>query len=214
MSNISTILFDFDGVIADTEPLYDVFFEELDKKIDLRIPGFAASLKGKPIVEALNIHYPQFSEELKKRIIDEIKAFELTMDYPFVNGVMNFIYYLKSNGYKVGLVTSSHEMKMDYAMRKLQLNSIFDTEVMAGRINKGKPAPECYLLAARDLGVSPQECVVFEDSLAGLQAGISAGMKVIGVTTTLPKERIKELTSNIINDFTCIDELKKLLSSL
>lgn len=191
MSKITTVLFDFDGVIANTEPLYDVFFAQLDKKIDLGIPGFAASLKGKPIAEALSIHYPQFSESLKKTIIEETKAFELTMDYPLVNGVMDFIRFLKSNKYKVGLVTSSNKVKMDYAMKKLRLNDVFDTEVMAERISKGKPVPECYLLAARDLNVNPQECVVFEDSLAGLQAGISAGMKVIGVTTTLPLEEIK-----------------------
>ena len=72
---------------------------------------------------------------------------------------------------------------------------------MAGRIERGKPDPMCYLLAADDLGVPPGDCIVFEDSLAGVQAGLAAGMTVVGVATTLPYKRLAALTPYVIPDF-------------
>ena len=59
----------------------------------------------------------------------------------------------------------------------------------------------CYLLAAKDLNVSPADCIVFEDSFAGIQAGTSAGMRVIGLTTTNPKESLKDKVYEVIPNF-------------
>lgn len=198
MPQLSAI-FDFDGVIADTEPQYDRFFEILSEK--LGIEDFAAKIKGTKIDEALNNNFPQFSDVLKRTIIDATYNFELQMDFPLVPGVMDFIYYLKKENFKIGLVTSSHSDKMKIAMDKLNINGLFDTEVMAERITRGKPDPMCYLTAAEDLKVSPGECVVFEDSIAGTAAGRAAGMTVIGVTTTLSEETLKERVDYIISDF-------------
>ncbi len=211
MSGITTILFDFDGVITNTEPQYDDFFAELNEKLHLGIDDFAESLKGKRLTEALEILYPQLGEKVKEEIISETFDFELSMDYPLVPGVMDFINDLKTKGFKLGLVTSSHEAKMRIAMTRLHLNGIFDTEVMAGRITKGKPDPMCYLLAAEDLKSSPAECIVFEDSLAGIQSGSSAGMKVVGVSTTIDKAELLKLTPEVIPDFTDLNYLQKLL---
>lgn len=211
MSKITTVLFDFDGVIVDTERQYDEFFIQMNERKQLGVDDFAESLKGKRIVEALDLLYPQFSDELKKEIVAEATVFELAMDYPLVAGAIDFIRYLKSAGYKIGLVTSSHEEKMEVAMNKLSLNGVFDTEVMAGRIAVGKPDPMCYLLAAQDLGVAVDECVVFEDSFAGVTSGVAAGMKTIGVSTTLPKEVLEKITPHIISDFGNLEEVKALL---
>lgn len=211
MLPITTVLFDFDGVIADTEGEYDEFFDKLSDELRLGVADFAAQIKGTRLKEVLELKFPQFSETLKKRIVEKTTTFELTMDYPLVAGVMDFIHYLKSNGYKVGLVTSSHEEKMKIAMGKLSLNGVFDTEVMAGRITAGKPNPMCYLLAAKDLNVSPEACLVFEDSIAGLQSASAAGMRTVGVSTTLPKEELQKITPDVIADFADLECLKNYL---
>ena len=180
---MQALLFDFDGVIVHTEPEYDRFFETLVRDMRLPVEHFAERLKGKRLVEALEMEFPQFSPEQKGRIIEATRRFELSMNLPLVSGVLDFIRKSKARGCKVGLVTSSIEPKMEVALGKLGLaQGVFDTVVMAGRIERGKPDPMCYLLAADDLGVPPGDCIVFEDSLAGVQAGLAAGMTVVGLT--------------------------------
>ncbi|NDV47829.1 HAD family phosphatase [Paludibacter sp. 221] len=209
MRGITTVLFDFDGVITNTEPQYDVFFEKLTHDFQLNVSNFAANIKGKRLAETLDNEYPQFSADLKKQIVAVTKDFELTMNFPLVAGVMEFINYLKASGYKVGLVTSSIEKKMRVALTKLNLNGVFDTEVMAGRITYGKPDPMCYLLAADDLGVKPEECIVFEDSIAGVKAGVAAGMLTVGVSTTIKESELRNLTPYVIPDFSDLKTLKQ-----
>jgi beta-phosphoglucomutase-like phosphatase (HAD superfamily) len=70
---------------------------------------------------------------------------------------------------------------------------------------KGKPAPDCYLLGAEVFQIDIKNCVVFEDSFHGLEAGRSAGMKVVGLATTNPKEKIAHLSDIVIEDFTQFD---------
>ena len=127
--------------------------------------------------------------------------FEQEMPFPPVPGAMEFIHLLKSKGVKVGLVTSSDDVKLKRAFRLLKLDNLFDTVVSADRITKGKPDPMCYLLAASDLHVSPADCLVFEDSFAGIQSGTNAGMRVIGLSTTNSEESLKDKVYQVIPDF-------------
>lgn len=199
-------LFDFDGVIVHTEPEYDKFFDALTERMHLDVPHFAERLKGKRLADTLKQEFPQFTAEQKQQIIDATHEFEMTMNLPWVAGVREFLARAKSAGYRLGLVTSSIKPKMTVALQKLGLaEGMFDVMVMAERIERGKPDPQCYLLAAEELNVSPTECIVFEDSLAGVQAGLSADMTVVGVATTLPAEQLRLLTPQVINDFTDIE---------
>ena len=134
------------------------------------------------------------------------------MDFPLVDGVMDFIKYLKDNNYKTGIVTSSQDFKMKRALDILQLSDTFDVVVTAARITEGKPNPMCYKLAAEDLNSSPAECIVFEDSLHGIRAGQDAGMKVIGLSTTIPHEVLIERTENVVPNFSDIQQIIKYLN--
>jgi HAD superfamily hydrolase (TIGR01509 family) len=91
---------------------------------------------------------------------------------------------------------------LESVFRRLPIKQYFDTIVSADRITKGKPDPMCYLLAAEDLNVSPENCYVFEDSFNGIAAGNAAGMKVIGLSTTHPAESIRDKVWKEIPDFT------------
>ncbi len=207
MNNITTVLFDFDGVIADTEPQYDIYMDAIGERYNLGIKNFALQVKGTTSPDIMKKYFSHFSKEEQDNIMNELAEFELQMDFPLVKGAMNFINYLKENKYKVGLVTSSQDFKMERALDMLNMSDTFDTEVTAVRITEGKPNPMCYLLAAKDLNVSPSECVVFEDSFHGIRAGKDAGMRVVGVSTTIPAEQLTDKADHVIPDFSDLQQV-------
>lgn len=201
MSKIKAILFDFDGVIVNTEPLYDEYMTEVEKRYNLGIENFAYKIKGTPTPDILQRYFSHLGEDEIKKFEEKLLQFEINMDFPPIAGAINFIFQLKKEGYKVGLVTSSQQVKMNKALSKLNLVGVFDTEVTADRITRGKPDPMCFLLAAQDLGVAANECVVFEDSIHGINAARNANMRVIGLTTSFPEEQIADMVSATLSDF-------------
>ena len=207
--NTKAILFDFDGVIADTEPQYEIYFNALGENFGLG-ENFAAKVKGVTLPNILEKYFAD-KPELWKKIADETVIFECNMDFCFINGAKEFLEYLKKNNYKLALVTSSPQAKMDVALKKMKLENTFDAVFTATQITHGKPNPMCYLTAAANLGFSPDECVVFEDSIAGLQAGRNAGAKVVGLSTTLPAGIVKNYAGNIIPDFANLEDAIKFL---
>lgn len=211
MNKITTILFDFDGVIANTEPLYDDYINEVNVRYDLGIENFADKVKGTPTPDIIKRYFSHLDAEGIATFEQELLEFETTMDIPPIAGALEFIDYAQSKGYKIGLVTSSQQIKMDRALQLLNLTGKFDTEVTADRITEGKPNPMCFLLAAKDLGVAPENCVVFEDSLHGINAGHAAGMRVIGVTTSFSEEQMGDKIHFSISDFSNIEEVIKYL---
>lgn len=212
MTKITTVLFDFDGVIANTEPQYDIYIEDLGKEYNLEYEDFAALVKGTTTPDIIKNYFSHLSENDQRKISGDMDDFEQRMDFPLVDGVMEFINYLKENNYRVGLVTSSQEVKMKRALKLLKLTDTFDTIVTAARITNGKPNPMCYLLAASDLGVVPEECIVFEDSFHGIRAGKDAGMKVVGVSTTISSDRLTPIADGVISDFSKLENVVKFLS--
>lgn len=198
---LKTALFDFDGVIVDTEPIYDIFWDEAGERYGTGIDHFAAVIKGTTLPYIMETYFSDRSEEFRQMVIKESTEYESTMPLPAMPGSIEFLHLLKEQGVQMSLVTSSDNTKVERAFKLHHLENIFDTIVTADRITKGKPDPMCYLLAAKDLNVSPADCIVFEDSFAGIQAGTSAGMRVIGLTTTNPKESLKDKVYEVIPNF-------------
>lgn len=198
---VKTALFDFDGVVVDTEPIYDIFWNEAGKRYGLGIDNFAAVIKGTTLPYIMDKYFSDRSEEFRQMVIKESTEYESTMPLPAMPGSMEFLHMLKDKGVQIGLVTSSDDSKIARAFKLHHLENMFDTVVTADRITKGKPDPMCYLLAASDLGVSPADCLVFEDSFAGIQAGTDAGMRVIGLSTTNPVESLKDKVYEVIPNF-------------
>ena len=198
---MKTAFFDFDGVIVDTEPIHDLYWNEAGERYHTGIPNFAAHIKGTTLPSIIQKFFSDRSEEERTQIAREATEFELQMPFPTIAGALEFIQLLKNNNVKIGLVTSSDKAKLDRAFRLLNLEGVFDTVVTADRITTGKPDPMCYLLAAKDLNVDPTDCLVFEDSFAGIQSGNSAGMRVIGLCTTNSEESIKDKVYQVIPNF-------------
>lgn len=196
-----TALFDFDGVIADTEPLYDRYWNEAAERYGLGTPNFADQIKGTTLPDLMAKYFGDRTETFRQTVIRECLAFEERMDFPLVPGVTDFIRLLRANGARTGLVTSSESRKMERAYRLLGIRDLFDTVVTADRVTRGKPDPMCYKLAAQDLGEKPADCLVFEDSLNGIRSATEAGARVVGLSTSNPPEVLRPLTVAVIPNF-------------
>jgi HAD superfamily hydrolase (TIGR01509 family) len=194
-------LFDMDGVLIDTETQYDVLWRRLSKKYHSGLDNFEKIVKGTTLPNILSTYFSHLTEEASIALVDEILAFEANMTFPEIAGVSEFVRKLKENSIPIGMVTSSDDTKLTAVYKEIDFREIFDTIVSANRIAAGKPDPMCYLLAAQDLGYEPKDCFVFEDSFAGIEAGNRAGMTVIGLATTYPKEALEDKCAKVIPDF-------------
>lgn len=195
------ILFDLDGVIIDTETQYDVFWKKVGEKYQLGIPEFERVVKGTTLPDIISRYFAHLPESKRQQVMDDNRDFDLNMTFDYIPGAYEFLQSVRKKGIRTGLVTSSDDIKLKKVFEILHLDRYFDTIVSADRITRGKPHPMCYLLAAQDLDVPPEECVVFEDSFQGIEAGNAAGMRVVGLSTTNPKETIEGRVWKVIPHF-------------
>jgi HAD superfamily hydrolase (TIGR01509 family) len=201
MNSNQAFLFDLDGVILDTESQYDVFWKKTAEKYQLGIENFEQLIKGTTLPNIIAKYFSHLPKEQQKEVETTNRAFDVQLKMYTIPGALEFLAKLKKSGAKMGLVTSSSDEKLEYVFSELPIKQYFDTVVSADRITRGKPDPMCYLLAAKDLDVLPENCYVFEDSFNGIQSGKSAGMKVIGLATTHPAESIQADCLQVIPDF-------------
>ena len=195
----SVALFDLDGVILDTEGSYTAFWDDYGSR-HFSEKDFGLKIKGQTLVKILADYFPDENE--RKSITDAINDFERNMSYPFVPGVENYIKSLKSNGIRTVVVTSSNLLKMENVYRcHPGFREMFDIILTSEDFSESKPSPYCYLKAMRLFGAGPEDCVVFEDSLAGLQAARASGAFVTALTTTNPEEVVRNYADLVIRDF-------------
>lgn len=195
----SIALFDLDGVILDTEGSYTAFWDDYGSR-HFSEKDFGVKIKGQTLVKILGDYFPEENE--RKAITDAINDFERKMSYPFVPGVGNYIKSLKSNGIRTAVVTSSNLLKMENVYRcHPGFREMFDMILTSEDFSESKPSPYCYLKAMRLFGAGPEDCVVFEDSLAGLQSARASGAFVTALTTTNPEEVVRNYADLVIRDF-------------
>lgn len=206
-------LFDFDGVVMDTETQYTLFWNEIGDKYFPQYPEFGRIIKGQTLTRIYDTYFPDM-EEVRQEITDSLNLFEKEMHYDFIPGVVGFMKNLREHGVKIAIVTSSNQMKMANVYRAHpELKELVDYILTAERVKHSKPAPDCFLLGADILGTVPENCVVFEDSFHGLEAGNAAGMLVVGLSTTNSEEAIRDKCSLVIPDFRNLtyEEMRRLL---
>lgn len=202
------VLFDMDGVVIDTRQSVIDFWQAVagEHHITLTDDDFDRHIHGVPLAATLRSLFPGFSPEQAAAVIDRSVQYERGLQYTEVAGVTRFLEQLKDAGCQTGLVTSGSRWKVEDVLRQLQLDGRFDVIVTAGDIERGKPDPACYLAAARKLGALGAECVVFEDSIAGVRAARAAGAACVGVQTGGMVEMIKaEGVQAVIPAFTSIE---------
>jgi len=196
-----TALFDFDGVIMDTESQYTKFWDEKGKEL-LGREGFGHTIKGQTLKQIFGKYFTHCNQEELSRIERMIDSFEADMKYEFIPGVVEFLAELKRNGIPCAIVTSSNNKKMDKVYKiHPELKGMVDAVLTSENFSRSKPDPECFLKGMEALGGCPQDTVVFEDSLHGIEAGRQAGAFVVGLATTNSREKIMPLCDAVIDNF-------------
>ena len=193
-------LFDFDGVLMDTETQYSLFWDEPGRKY-LNIEGFGSIIKGQTLKQIFGKHFADFSDSELRTIEDELNDYESRMSYEFIPGAREFLLELKKAGVPTAIVTSSNNMKMSHVYKAHpQLDTMVDAILVSEHFTKSKPDPECFLKGIETLGGNPASTVVFEDSIHGITAGRAGGAYVVGLATTNKREVIEPLCDMVIAD--------------
>lgn len=195
-------LFDLDGVVFNTEPQYTVFWGEQCREFHPEHPGLEHEIKGQTLVQIYDAWFAGPLADKQELITERLNEFEQQMDYVYIAGTQDFINGLHKKGIKTAVVTSSNQIKMEAVYQHHpEFKDLFDAILTSEDFERSKPDPDCYLKAAERFGVNPEDCVVFEDSFNGLKSGRAAGMRVVGLATTNPAERIRPLCDEVINDY-------------
>jgi beta-phosphoglucomutase len=190
------VIFDMDGVICHTNPYHSMAFREFFSKRDLAPTDeeFAAHMFGKSNSYILSHFLNRVVEgdELLK-MEDEKESLFRQIYEPYIDpieGIVAFINDLKINGAKLGVATSAPLANLDLILSKVPIRAHLGSIMASENVRKHKPDPEVYLTSAKNLGVEPDQCVVFEDSFSGVSAAINAGMRVVGVLSSHTKEEL------------------------
>ncbi|WP_313638813.1 beta-phosphoglucomutase [Paenibacillus sp.] len=189
LQNMKGAIFDLDGVIVDTAKYHYLAWASLADEL-----GFTFTeednerLKGVSRMRSLDILLEvgglQFEEaeklamaEKKNRLyVEYISKLEESELLP---GVKVYLTGLRSRG--IGIALGSASKNAEFILNKLNITDLFDAVVDGNKVSLAKPDPEVFLITGQELGLQPDECVVFEDAEAGVQAGKAAGMKVVGI---------------------------------
>ena len=216
MNKFKAALFDLDGVVFDTEPQYSVFWGGICRQYHPEHPGLEHEIKGQTLTQIYDRWFsgPLLAEQ--ESITSRLNDYEQQMHYDYIEGFEALIADLHAHGVKTAVVTSSNMPKMESVYRhQPAFKCLFDAILTSEDFELSKPDPDCYLKAAQRFDAQSDECIVFEDSFNGLRSGRAAKMKIVGLTTTNPKEAIASLSDIQIPDYRDItfDSLESLLTS-
>jgi mannitol-1-/sugar-/sorbitol-6-phosphatase len=177
------VLFDLDGVLVDSEPVVARTWQRWLARHGLEIPDLIRRAHGRRSVDTVREVAPVLNVEEE---VEWLAAVELTdaEGLHVLSGAVAAFEFLPDRHRAV--VTSGSRALAEFRLQQVRL-SLPSVLVGADSVRNGKPAPDGYLLAAERLNVDPRDCVVIEDTPAGIEAGKAAGAKVIAVSTTFPE---------------------------
>ena len=166
---------------------------------------FYKTLLGKPIKGIYERFYDTYGKDFPiESVIKDVhalmaKRFE-TEGVPVKKGLLVLLNYLKENGYKTIVATSSNRDRVDTILAQAHITQYFDDSICGDEVTHGKPHPEVFLKSCEKLGVKTDEAFVLEDSEAGIQAASSAGIKVICIPDMkYPTEEYANKTYKILD---------------
>jgi pseudouridine 5'-phosphatase len=185
--NTEAAIFDLDGVLLDTEPLYTLATQTVVAQYGKHYaPQHKRFVMGRADIEGAqwlveNLNLPITAEQYLEARRGHLES--LFGECPCVLGAESLVGNLRSRGIRLALATSSARSLYQLKVRKHRWFDAFEFVVCGDdpRLQRSKPAPDIFLLASAALNVEPSRCLVFEDSAAGVQAGVTAGMRVIAL---------------------------------
>jgi HAD superfamily hydrolase (TIGR01509 family) len=197
LTGIKAVIFDMDGVIIDSEPLWRRAM--IRSFVEVGIPftdehcRITTGLRFKEVAEfwfkkhhISHITIDEFDELVINRLCTLIEQ-----EGKLMPGVLESLIFFKEKGLKIGIGTSSNTRLMNTVVDVLQIRNYFDALCSAEHMAYGKPHPQVYLTCADELDTSPQNCLVIEDSVNGIIAGKAAQMKVVAIPEEINKHNTK-----------------------
>lgn len=185
MQKIKAVIFDMDGTIFDSEPVYMKINQDAAKQLGGYISDeLYHSTVGTTMGESYSILAKGLDDNFPMDKFADLWPI-LWEEYTKENGVvikdgmLELIQYLNAHKITIALATSSYRSEAELCLKMSNLRSEFATIVTGDEVKKGKPNPEIYLKAANNINIDPKNCLAIEDSNAGAQAAINAGMKTI-----------------------------------
>jgi beta-phosphoglucomutase len=184
------VIFDVDGVLVDSEPLHQRAWEQILAEFGITLSSAQFHLlMGKTTHQILAMYFEQYGirEDLEfwsfKK--DEVYRSLVHEELKPLDGVVSLLEFLKSRKIRIGVASSAVRQNVEAALDCLGPEVSFDSILSVEDIMHPKPDPEIYVKAAQSLDLSPNDCVVIEDSLPGIQSAKQAGAFVIGITTNV-----------------------------
>ncbi len=202
------VLFDMDGVIIDSYQSVTDFWQELAAahKVHLTHADLLEHAYGRQATDTLSALFPELSPEDYQAAFARMERYEVGLAFQPIPGVIDLLRALKQSCVPTALVTSGRTWKVDAVTRQLGLEGLFTVKVMANDIQRGKPDPDCYLMAAERLHKAPEVCIVFEDAPIGVQAAMAAGALCIGVQSWPSANSLREAGARyLVPDFRSVE---------
>jgi HAD superfamily hydrolase (TIGR01509 family) len=192
-----TILWDMDGVIADSNSFHFAAWQEAFTKrgIEFTKEDFSKLFGTRNdfiIRSVMGREFPERDVKIIVREKEEIFRRKATGNIKPFPGAVRLLNAIKRGNFKLGLVSSAPKENIDLVLSELKLEGIFDCIVFGQEVSESKPSPQIYLLAAKKLAVTPSDCVAIEDSPSGVKAAKTAGMKCLAIANTHPREELEE----------------------
>ena len=207
-------VFDMDGLMFDTERLYQKLWKELvtahGADFDPAFLSAVAGTSGKKMADTIRSFFPSIDPAaIMKECyagIDRVTA-ERVPEKP---GIHELIAFFRENGVKIAVASSSAEHAIEHHLRVTGLRDSVDAVVSGANVKNGKPAPDIFLLAAEKIGLPAGDCYVLEDGINGVHAGLAAGAQTIMIPDTMqPTEDILASETRIFPDLlACLEAIR------
>lgn len=217
INKIKAIIFDMDGVIFDTEMVYlkvwskvfEKYGYKMTKEIYTSVLGTGRENVKKVFVNNYGSNLP-IDDMYKEK--DENLAKEIEKGVALKAGAYEILKYLKENDFKIALATSAISKRAFKQLKQANIYKFFDAVVCRDEVEKTKPNPDIFLKAADKLNVNKSECIVIEDSSAGIKAAFNAGMIPIHVIDL--KDADSDILEMAYKSFNNLNDVKNELISL
>lgn len=205
--DLRALIFDMDGTLIDTDDLHFAAYVAVLAELGMPLGRveYDTRMSGRPNLEILREYFPDETDDYRRDLMNrKEETFRgASAAWEPLAGLTELLAWGRERGLEQALVTSAPRENAAYLLGAVGLMGVFDPEVYADELPRGKPDPLPYLRALELLSLNSRQALVFEDSLSGVKSGAGAGIFTVGMATTQSPEALRDAgASLVIGDFT------------